>query len=115
MRICATSFVLAVVASIFLAFTSAESCFAFQNYKVAFSTQEELAQDIALAPCKDSERLNAAKALFLKVGAREDELSVEKMDGVDNLVLRKKGRSGGTIVVGAHYDKVAAGCGAIDN
>lgn len=86
-----------------------------QNYKVVFSTKEELAEDVALAPCKDSERLNAVKALFLKMGAREDELTVEKLDGVENLVLLKKGKSPATIVIGAHYDKVAAGCGAIDN
>lgn len=49
------------------------------------------------------------------MGAREDELNVEKLDGVENLVLRKKGTSTGTIIVGAHYDKVADGCGAIDN
>jgi acetylornithine deacetylase/succinyl-diaminopimelate desuccinylase-like protein len=113
--ICAKSLVLAVLACIFLAFTPAESGFAYQNYKVAFSTQEELAQDIALAPCKDSERLSAVKVLFMKMGAREDELAVERLDGVENLVLRKKGKSSATIVIGAHYDKVAAGCGAIDN
>ena len=92
-----------------------QNCLATQNYKVVFSTQEQLAEDIALAPCKDSERLNAAKALFMKMGAREEELVVEKLDGVENLVLRKKGKSSATIVIGAHYDKVVAGCGAIDN
>jgi len=86
-----------------------------QNYKVVFSTKEELAEDVAQAPCKDSQRLNAVKALFMKMGAREDELTVEKLDGVENLVLRKKGKSPATIVIGAHYDKVVAGCGAIDN
>jgi hypothetical protein len=105
----------AVLLCTFLVFTSAESGFALQNYKVAFSTQEQLAEDIALAPCKDSERLNAVKALFMKMGAREDELAIEKLDGVENLVLRKRGKSPATIVIGAHYDKVAAGCGAIDN
>jgi Iap family predicted aminopeptidase len=94
---------------------ASQNYLASQNYKVVFSTQEQLAEDIALAPCKDSERLNAAKALFMKMGAHEEELMVEKLDGVENLVLRKKGKSSATIVIGAHYDKVFAGCGAIDN
>lgn len=31
------------------------------------------------------------------------------------MIVRKKGKSNETIVVGAHYDKVSDGCGAIDN
>jgi Zn-dependent M28 family amino/carboxypeptidase len=34
---------------------------------------------------------------------------------VENLVVTKKGESAEKIVVGAHYDKVADGCGALDN
>lgn len=86
-----------------------------ESVKPVISTQEETAQDIALVPCKDKERLTATKALFVKLGARADEVSIEKQDGVENLVLRKTGKSQGTIVIGAHYDKVADGCGAIDN
>jgi Zn-dependent M28 family amino/carboxypeptidase len=70
---------------------------------------------MALAPCKNNERLMATRALFVKLGAREDEVSIEKEDGVENLVLRKTGKSQGNIVIGAHYDKVVDGCGAIDN
>ena len=68
-----------------------------------------------LVPCKDKERLAATKALFVKSGAPADEVSIEKYDGVENLVLRKIGKSEGTIVIGAHYDKVSGGCGALDN
>ena len=100
---------------VLLAPASITSDAAAQTQQGVISTPEEIARDLALAPCKDGERLNAVKALFLKMGAREDELNVEKRDGVENLVLRKKGTSTGTIVVGAHYDKVEDGCGAIDN
>jgi Zn-dependent M28 family amino/carboxypeptidase len=34
---------------------------------------------------------------------------------VENLVVTKKGPSDEKVVVGAHYDKVAHGCGALDN
>ena len=117
---CTQSLVLASCACVFVALTTTSGhasryYVASQNYKVVFSTKEQLAEDVALAPCKDSERLNAVKALFMKMGAREDELTVEELDGVENLVLRKKGKSTATIVIGAHYDKVPAGCGAIDN
>lgn len=100
---------------VLLAPASITSEYGVQTQQGVISTREEIARDLALAPCKDGERLNAVKALFLKMGAREDELNVEKRDGVENLVLRKMGTSTGTIVVGAHYDKVAEGCGAIDN
>jgi len=118
--VCARSLGLAFFSCVFVAFSAtsghgSRNYLASQNYKVVFSTKEELAEDVAQAPCKDSERLNAVKALFLKMGAREEELVVEKLDGTENLVLRKKGKSPATIVIGAHYDKVPAGCGAIDN
>ena len=104
-----------LVTCFLLALASITSGYAAQTKTIVISTQEEIARDVALAPCKDKERLNAVKALFLKIGAREDELTIENLDGVENIVLRKKGTSAGTIVVGAHYDKVADGCGAIDN
>lgn len=79
------------------------------------STQDELAQDIALVPCKDRGRKEAVKALFVKMGAAPEEVAFERMDGIENVVLRKKGQSEEEIIIGAHYDKSAAGCGAIDN
>lgn len=100
---------------LFLTLASATISNARQSGKLVISTEEETAQDMALVPCKDKERLTATKALFVKLGARADEVSIEKQDGVENLVLRKTGKSQGTIVISAHYDKVVDGCGAIDN
>ncbi len=68
-----------------------------------------------MVPCKNQDRLNSAEALFEKMGAQKSDISVEKYKNVDNLVVRKQGRSNELIVVGAHYDKVTDGCGAIDN
>lgn len=81
------------------------------------STREEIKSEFDSVPCKNADRLNAVKALFEKMGAKPEELTVEKVGGVENLIIRKTAAKETTekIVVGAHYDKVADGCGAIDN
>src|SRR5688572_5447914 len=49
------------------------------------------------------------------MGAPASDISVEKFDGVENITLLKRGSTPEVIVIGAHYDKVSHGCGAIDN
>ena len=66
-------------------------------------------------PCKNDERPGAVKALFEKMGAASADVLVEKLKGVENVVIRKPGASEEKIIIGAHYDKVAEGCGALDN
>jgi Zn-dependent M28 family amino/carboxypeptidase len=79
------------------------------------ATDEEITEDLKAAPCKNSERLEAVKKFFMKMGATESEILAEKVDGVQNVVLTKKGKTNETVIIGAHYDKVDKGCGAIDN
>jgi len=79
------------------------------------STQEDLKRDIDQVPCKSSERLKAVVDLFKKLGAPENSIEVVEKDGTKNVVVTKKGSGTETIVIGAHYDKVSDGCGAIDN
>ena len=86
-----------------------------QESTINFSTPEELQADLRLAPCKNDERLEGVKVLFEKVGAPASAVSAEKYKSVENLVIRKQGTSRETIVIGAHYDKVPDGCGALDN
>lgn len=86
-----------------------------QQAAVKFSTVDEIKESIALAPCKDKERLEAVKKLFIKIGAGESDITIEKLKDVENLFVTKKGKTEETVVVGAHYDKVTDGCGAIDN
>lgn len=86
-----------------------------QQSTLKITTPDEFKAEFVTVPCKDDERLAAVKRLFDKAGAPESQLSVEKYKGVENLVVRKPGASAETVVVGAHYDKVADGCGAIDN
>lgn len=78
-------------------------------------TVEEIQAELNSVPCKDGERLGAVKSLFEKFGASNHELSIEKFKHVANLVVRKQGESEEVVVIGAHYDKVSGGCGAIDN
>jgi len=97
--------------SLFLLATSSES---HQNPS-SISTAEQIKAEFDFVPCKDEDRLNAVKALFEKMGASASEISIEKFKNVENLVVRKQGVSPEMIVIGAHYDKVADGCGAVDN
>lgn len=86
-----------------------------QQPSIHISTPEQIKEDFAAVPCKDGERLNAVKALFEKMGAASSVISIEKYKNVENLVVRKPGASQEIVVIGAHYDKVADGCGAVDN
>jgi len=82
------------------------------------STQEEIASEFDSVPCKNGDRLAAVRALFEKMGAKPEEITVEDFRGVKNVVVRKaaaKAESAEKIVIGAHFDKVADGCGAFDN
>jgi hypothetical protein len=88
---------------------------AVQTVGEIYSTEEQFKADVDAVPCKNEARLEAVKALFAKMGAAASEISIEKMKDTENLVVRKQGALDEKIVIGAHYDKVPEGCGAIDN
>lgn len=100
------------VLALFLLLASTVSI-AAQNAKI--STEAEIKEDINANICKNDERLESVKKLFRKMGATDAEMKVEKIKNVENLIVTKKGKTDETIIVGAHYDKVSEGCGAIDN
>ncbi|HEX8737191.1 MAG TPA: M20/M25/M40 family metallo-hydrolase [Pyrinomonadaceae bacterium] len=79
------------------------------------STEADIKEDIAANTCKDNERLESVKKLFKKMGAPDADIKVEKIKNIENIIVTKKGKTEETVVVGAHYDKVSDGCGAIDN
>jgi Iap family predicted aminopeptidase len=85
--------------------------------KVRISTLEEIRSEFDSVPCKNGDRLKTVITLFERMGARPEEIAVEKARGVENLVIRRAAVSDTPekIVIGAHYDKVPDGCGAIDN
>lgn len=83
--------------------------------KAKISTEEEIKEDVSLNVCKNNERLEAVKMLFRKMGAADSDIKVEKLKDVSNVIVTRQGKSEETVVLGAHYDKVSDGCGAIDN
>lgn len=87
-----------------------------EGSKPNFSSVEDIQKDLAAVPCKgNSERLKAVQTLFENLGAPSKDISIERRNGVKNIIVRKQGSSSELIVIGAHYDKVNDGCGAIDN
>jgi hypothetical protein len=102
-----------ILAQLIFLWATPSSC--AQSVGVAVSTPEQIKAEFDSVPCKNEERLGAVKALFARMGAPDSEVSVVKYKSVENLVVRKAGASQEIIVIGAHYDKVADGCGAIDN
>jgi Zn-dependent M28 family amino/carboxypeptidase len=86
-----------------------------QSKKARIATEADIRADVDLVACKSDERLEAVKKLFIGKGAAESDLVVEKFEKGENLVITKKGSSDETVVIGAHFDKVDEGCGAIDN
>jgi Iap family predicted aminopeptidase len=82
------------------------------------STVESIHEDAIAGPCDNAQRQAAAIALFKKMGATDADIKVEKFKDVENVVLTlepDQPGDDGLLVVGAHYDKVKEGCGAIDN
>lgn len=79
------------------------------------STPEQIEEDFKTVPCEDNKRLEAVKSLFERAGVPSSEITIDKYKDVENFVWIKKGESSEKIVIGAHYDKVADGCGALDN
>jgi Iap family predicted aminopeptidase len=82
---------------------------------ISLSTSDEIGADAVSGPCENALRRDAVVALFKKVGAADSEIAIETFKNVENVVVRREGRGEGTLVVGAHYDKVSKGCGAVDN
>src|SRR5262245_13632056 len=76
--------------------------------KLQLSTPEEIQSEFNSVPCKNGDRLKSVKALFEKMGAKPEEITVEKARGVENVVVSKASANGSSekIVIGAHYDKV---------
>src|SRR5574341_2300089 len=84
---------------------------------IRLSTTDEIKSEFDSVPCKNNDRLGAVIALFEKMGAKPEEITVEKINSAENVVVRKPAAENSTekIVIGAHYDKTDNGCGAVDN
>lgn len=82
-----------------------------------FSTKEAVLESLNRLPCDQEKRLEGVKSLFASLGASHADISIEKYDKgkIQNVLVRKKGETDETIVIGAHYDRTNSGCGATDN
>jgi Zn-dependent M28 family amino/carboxypeptidase len=76
---------------------------------------QEIANEFKQVPCKNSERSQAVRELFERMGAGATDIATAKIGGVENIVVSRKAQSEETIIVGAHRDFVDLGCGAVDN
>jgi putative aminopeptidase FrvX len=86
-----------------------------QDPVIRVSTPEQIKAGFVKVPCENRERLTAVRTLFEQAGAPSADITIDHYKTVENLVVIKRGESAERIVVGAHYDKVADGCGAVDN
>ena len=98
-----------------LVFSIAAVPAAAQETVFKVSTPEQIKEDFNAVPCEDNKRLDAVKSLFERAGVPSSEVKIDKYKDVENFVWTKKGESSEKIVLGAHYDKLGDGCGAIDN
>lgn len=88
---------------------------AAQQDDLRISTEDEIKAEFDSVPCKNEKRLDAVKSLFEKMGAATADISIDKHKDVENLQVRIQGTTKETIIVGAHYDQMGGGCGAVDN
>jgi Zn-dependent M28 family amino/carboxypeptidase len=88
---------------------------ASQQLPTPMSTREQLAADVARVPCKKQDRLPAVRTLFQQMGAAATDITIPPDKNVQNVVIKLPGKSQESITIGAHYDFVDKGCGAIDN
>ncbi len=79
------------------------------------STEGALLEDALKAPCDNRQRLEAVRQLFLAVGAAPEEIFIDSYRRVEDLRVELAGTSEEAILIGAHWDKVSKGCGAVDN
>lgn len=92
-----------------------------QNRPAAVA-EAELLEELKSAPVENAERQDRIKELYLQAGAKPEDVTLqpvklpnEEEAKLHNVIAVKKGRTGGIIVVGGHFDKVGVGRGIIDD
>jgi Zn-dependent M28 family amino/carboxypeptidase len=78
--------------------------------------REVVLKRVQVVPQKNESRAEGIKDLFAEAGCA-DSVSEQKLthSKYSNIICRLPGETDETIIVGAHYDKVTDGTGAIDN
>ncbi len=85
-----------------------------QPETIHIATEEDVKKDVEKVVCKNKERLESVKQLFVDNGFDKSQLKVIDYGHTKNLELVLPGKSEESVVVGAHYDLVNS-CGVIDN
>ena len=98
-----------------LCLSPASTNFGQQPVPVKPVDEAQIKSNIALAPCKNDDRLEAVRQSFQASGATDADISIQKFKDIQNLVVTKKGKTDDIVVISVDYDKVKDGCGAIDN
>lgn len=87
--------------------------------KIEFATlgRQTVERRLHQLTSKNAERQKNLEQLFVEAGCEGERLVAQKIKGsrLPNLVCTLPGATSSIIVVGAHYDKVDAGEGAVDN
>ena len=83
--------------------------------QMKLSDKQEIEADVSTVPCENKHRLEAVKKLFQEKGALASEIKIKDFKHVKNLLVEKKGNTEEVVIIGAHYDMIGGGCGAIDN
>jgi len=78
-------------------------------------TADDFQTDINRCPCDNKNRRDAVVDLFRESGAAVEDVEIVSFKRGQNVIVTLPGSGEGIVVVGAHYDKVGSGCGAIDN
>ena len=79
------------------------------------STPDNIAADFKEVPCKHNQRLESVRAQFIRMGANPSDITTQKLTDAQNMIVKAPGLTEDTVIIGAHYDFVDLGCGAIDN
>lgn len=85
------------------------------SFDITYSTEDQLMADAAASPCKNEDRLEGARELFVRCGAPPEKIQIATAGKYKNIVVTVSGTGAGIVVIGAHYDKTKDGCGAVDN
>src|SRR5437762_7194403 len=86
-----------------------------QQASLQLASPEQIANDFKSVPCNNADREEAVRKLFSSLGAPPEQITIQKFKNAENLAVQSPAPSAETIIVGAHYDKVELGCGAVDD
>ncbi len=88
-----------------------------ESLKVGLVPQARVGSRLERLPLANEERLAALREMFLEAGCPESQLRLQKVrrSKQSNAICSLPGESNEVVVVGAHFDKVPEGQGAVDN